>query len=309
MGDHRKTIFIGGILVAILVLAPVFIKLGTHILDLFVLLFIYIILAESWNLIGGYTGQINLGLASFFGCGVLVTHLLWAAGVNFYLAFLIGGIAATVLSVVIGVPTLRLRGIYFAIGTLALAEALRITAGNTFSKTIYMPINFATYTLLPRYYLGLSVMVITLVTLYLLTNTPAGLAMVAIREDEIAASVNGVDILKFKVLALTISSFLAGLAGGIFAFYQMAIVPSSCFTPIWTFEPLMAVCIGGPGTLLGPIIGSIFLVVLRELFVHSLGKAHLIIFGVLFILVVLFLPRGLIEIEQKVRKVFLRIAI
>jgi branched-chain amino acid transport system permease protein len=302
MAHAKKKTWGGGLLIAIIVLAPISFRLSTNVLDLLVSLFIYIILAESWNLIGGYTGQINLGLAAFFGCGVLMTHLLWAGGIPYYLALVIGGLAAAFLSIIIGIPTLRLKGIYFAIGTLALAEALRITVGNTFSQTIYMPIDFATYTLLPRYYLTFAIMMLTVLTIYILAHTPPGLAMVALREDEVAAAVNGVNVFRYKVLALTLSSLLTGLAGGAFAFYQMAIIPSSSFTPLWTFEPLMAVCIGGRGTLIGPIIGSIFLVVLRELFVHTLGKAHLIVFGVLFILVVLFLPRGLIEVTETFRR-------
>jgi branched-chain amino acid transport system permease protein len=126
--------------------------------------------------------------------------------------------------------------------------------------------------------------------------------MVAIRDDELAARVTGVGVFKYKVIALLISAILAGLAGGLYAyirlsFWQISIV----FSPSWTFDALLAVVIGGAGTLFGPVIGSIFLVVLSEIFANTLGKAHLIVFGFIFILVVLLLPRGLVGGADVVR--------
>jgi branched-chain amino acid transport system permease protein len=139
-------------------------------------------------------------------------------------------------------------------------------------------------------------LVITMAVVYIVTRSKVGLAMVAIRDDEQAAQVTGVKVFKCKVIALLISAVLAGLAGGFYAyvrlsFWQISIV----FSPLWTFDALLAVVIGGAGTLGGPIIGSIFLIVLSEIFANNLGQAHLIIFGFLFILVVLFLPRGLMS--------------
>jgi branched-chain amino acid transport system permease protein len=117
-----KKLLPSGVVFVLFLVLPVVMEIGTHILNLMVMLFIYIILSQSWNLIGGYTGQINLGLAAFFGCGVLVTHFIWSTGVPIYLAVIAGGISAVVLAVIIGLPTLRLKGVYFAIGTLALAQ-------------------------------------------------------------------------------------------------------------------------------------------------------------------------------------------
>ena len=210
---------------------------------------------------GGYAGQVNLGLAAFFGCGVLVSHFLWVAGVPIYLAALVGGMAAVVLAGIIGLPTLRLRGIYFSIGTFALAEALRVTMTNIFPKAVYMPSSYlATYSYVHRYYFGLMIMIITLVTIYLVANSRLGLAMKAIRDDELAAHVTGVNVFKYKVLALLIG---AALAGGVYAFLRTSFWQLSwVFNPLWTFEPLIAVAIGGIGTFIGPIIGSIFLIIL-----------------------------------------------
>jgi branched-chain amino acid transport system permease protein len=293
-----------GIVVAACIILPMVMEIGTHILSLMVMVFIYIILSQSWNLIGGYTGQINLGLAAFFGCGVLVTHFIWSIGVPIYLAVAAGGISAVFLGGVIGLPTLRLKGVYFAIGTLALAEVCRIVVGNTFTRMVQMPIYYVqNYNLISRYYLGLIVALIAVGVVYLVTNSKLGLAMAAVRDDEEAGQVTGVNTFKYKVLALLISAFLAGLGGGVYAFFQLTFqFVSSVFSPLWTFQPLMAVMIGGVGTLAGPIIGSVFLVILSAVFAITLGQAHLILFGILFILVVLFFPNGLVGFEHKVRQ-------
>jgi branched-chain amino acid transport system permease protein len=160
---------------------------------------------------------------------------------------------------------------------------------------VKMPGSFAVdYSLIPRYYLGFIVATMTVALVYFVTHSKMGLGMVAVRDDEQAAQVTGVNTFKYKIYALVMSSFLAGLAGGVYAFLRLSFHNiTAVFSPIWTFEPLMAAIIGGAGTLTGPIIGSVFLVVLSEIFALTLGEAHLIIFGLLFILVVLFLPRGL----------------
>jgi len=109
-------------------------------------------------------------------------------------------------------------------------------------------------------------------------------------------------MLKYKFVALVFSSFFSGLAGGIFTYYHDSIIPAFVFTPQWTFEPLVAASVGGSQTLLGPMIGSVFLIILTELFALTLGKAYLIIFGAIFIFVVLFFSGGLIQASERNRK-------
>jgi branched-chain amino acid transport system permease protein len=134
-----------------------------------------------------------------------------------------------------------------------------------------------------------------MVIVYAVTCSRMGLAMVAIRDDEHAAQVTGVKVFKYKVLALMISAVLAGIAGGLYAYVRLSFWQiSTVFSPSWTFDALLSVVVGGAGTLFGPVVGSIFLVVLSEIFANTMGQAHLIIFGFLFILVVLFLPQGLV---------------
>jgi len=295
MATHWKKLSVLGMILILIVVLPMVTDLGSNIMNVMVTLFMYIILSQSWNLIGGYTGQINLGIVAFFGVSTMVTHFLWKAGVSIYLAITAGSLSAVILAAVIGLPTLRLRGMYFAVGTLALAQAAQTIVGNIFTRTISMPGSFSTnYSLTPRYYLGLTLVVIAMLVVYAVTRSKIGLAMVAIRDDEQAAQVTGVKVFKYKVIALLISAVLSGLAGGLYAYVRLSFYQVfALFSPSWTFDALLAVVIGGGGTLFGPVIGSIFLVVLSEIFVNTLGQAHLIVFGFIFILVVLLLPEGL----------------
>lgn len=295
MGFDWKKLSALAVILGILAVVPMVMDLGSNVMNLMVTLFIYVILAQSWNLIGGYTGQINLGIVAFFGISTIVTHLLWKFGLPVSVAILAGTFSSLILAALIGLPTLRLHGMYFAVGTLALAQAAQTIVGNIFTRQVSMPGSFsANYSLTPRYYLGLLLAIIALAVVYFVTRSKTGLAIVAIRDDEQASMVTGVKVFKYKVIALLISAVLAGLAGGFYAYVRLSFWwISDVFSPAWTFDALLAAMIGGAGTLFGPVIGSIFLVVLSEVFANTMGQAHLIIFGFLFILVVLFLPKGL----------------
>jgi branched-chain amino acid transport system permease protein len=278
-------------------------------LNLLFLVYLYVTLAQSWNILAGYAGQINLGHAAFFGVGALTTRGLWTdEGVPFLAAFLVGGFAAMVFAIVFGLVTFRLRGVYFAIGTLALAEALRITVANLLPNIESLPgPMIARYELEPRYYLALGLMVFTAITVWALPRTRVSLGILAVREDEGAAEASGVNPLIHKLIALALSSFFAGLAGGTFAFYHVSYYPSFTFSAVWTFDAVLATFIGGIGTVAGPIIGGSFFILVRERLAVSLVDVHQIFFGTLFILVVLLLPGGLVEGWNRLRRLATRI--
>jgi branched-chain amino acid transport system permease protein len=143
--------------------------------------------------------------------------------------------------------------------------------------------------------------VLTIGCASLLVNSRWGLGMMAVREGEDAAESLGISALRHKLLALVTSAFFAGLVGGAFAYYHLSYYLSYTFSPEWTFDPMMMAYIGGTGTILGPIIGSVFFVLLKQLLVWNVGEYHLVIFGTLFILIVLFLPGGLIEAWKKIQ--------
>jgi branched-chain amino acid transport system permease protein len=292
------------IVLLVLVLIPLIIKADSTI-NLIILVLLYMSLASSWNILGGYTGQTNLGHAAFFGIGSLTTRLLWIDGLPFLLSFLAGGLVAVALAMLIGIPAFKLRGVYFAIGTLALAQILNITVGNIFPEMSYNP-DISNYELLPRYYLFLGLVILTIGSAYFLVNSKWGLGMMAVREGEDAAESLGISALRHKLLALSVSAFFGGLVGGAFAYYHVSYYLNMPFSPEWTFDPMMMTYIGGTGTIIGPIIGSIFFVGLKQFLVWNVGEYHLIIFGTLFILIVLFLPGGLVEVWKKSKKYFRR---
>ncbi|HET8680075.1 MAG TPA: branched-chain amino acid ABC transporter permease [bacterium] len=273
------------------------------VLNLAFLFLLYVVLAQSWNALAGFAGQINLGHAAFFGIGAFVMRHLWIAGVHPYLGLAAGGLCALVAGLVIGVPAFRLRGAYFAIGTLGLAEILRITVGNALPVISTLPAPFiAAYDLALRYYLALALAIATMAVLALLARSRLGLGMLALRDDEDAAEATGVDTLRHKLIALVISTGFAGLAGGLFAFYHVSYYHQLPFSPAWTFDALLVAFVGGVGTLIGPVIGAVFYVLLKEVLAQSLVELHLLVFGVLFILVVLVLPGGLVEAAVRLRK-------
>jgi len=278
--------------------------------NLFFLICLQITLGQSWNILGGFGGQTSLGHAAFFGIGALVTRTLWLNGQPFALAFVAGGLTAVTFAMLIGAPTFRLRGAYFAIGTLGVAEVLRITVSQKIPYISTMSgAMIATYDLSPRYHLALGLATVTTGAAYLLLRSPWSLGILALREDEEAAQATGVHVLRHKLLALALSSFFAGLAGGVFAYQQISYYPSAPFSPIWTFDALLITFIGGLGTLSGPVIGAIFFTVVRDKLAVNWVEFHQVIFGVLFILIVLIFPGGLVEAWERLKKIFMNMSL
>lgn len=268
-----------------------------------VLVFLYVTLAQSWNLLAGYAGQISLGHAGFFGLGALAARSLWIAGTPPAPALAAGGAAACAFGLLIGVPAFRLRGVYFAIGTLGLAEILRVTVQNVLPDVSTLPAaTIARYALVSRYELALALAAASVGAVWLLARARLGVAMLAMRDDEDAAEATGIDTLRVKLAALAVSATFAGLAGGLFALYEISYYPAAAFSPSWTFDAVLITFVGGAGTLGGPIAGALFYLLIREVLARSLVELHLFIFGLLFILVVLLWPGGLVDAAERVRR-------
>jgi branched-chain amino acid transport system permease protein len=301
-----KLIWAGMLLAAGFAVLPAFTD-RNDLLNLGVQIFLAIVLAQSWNVLGGYAGQINLGHAAFFGLGALITRTLWVGDVPLVLSLAAGALVATAFACLIGVPAFRLRGAYFAIGTLGLAEILRITVANLLPEiSTISAAELASYNMLPRYYLTLALAVLCVAVVALLVPSRLGLGIRAVREDETAAEATGVSARRHKLLALAVSTAFAGLAGGAFAYYHVSYYPQHTFSPIWTFDAVLMSFVGGVGTIHGPVLGALFYVVLKETLALHWVEFHLIIFGVLFILVVLFVPGGLVEAWQRGRRLIAR---
>jgi branched-chain amino acid transport system permease protein len=306
--DRREITWVAAVLAACVALGLLpFVIPRDDVLNFVFLILLSISLAESWNIVAGYAGQVNLGHAAFFGLGALVARALWVRGVPILVAMGAGAVTAMTFALIIGVAAFRLRGVYFAIGTLALGEILRTTVGNTLSEISTLPTaSISTYQLSHRYYLALGLAAVSVCTVALLATSRRGIGMQAIREDEEAAEASGVSALALKLTALAISTGLAGLAGGLFAYYHISYYPSHAFGPQWTFDALLMTFIGGVGTAGGPILGAVLYVLLKEQLAVRWVDFHLLIFGALFMAIVLLLPGGLLQASQRARHVFMR---
>ena len=265
--------------------------------------FIYVTLAQGWNLAAGYTGQVSLGQHAFFGVGAYMTAITWRAEWTGYLdplAMLMSGTGAALVAIVIGWPLLaKLRGDYFALGTLGLGEILRVIAINGGSFTegpagISLP--SSSYTSMSHYYfISLFIALITLIALWSITRSRIGLALVAIREDETAAAANGIALLRYKIFAFAVGAFVTGLCGSLNAYYIFHIHTGGAFSISWVLIPILMAILGGAGTFWGPVLGAFILAGVYELANIWMPELHPIFSGAFIVLVALFLPDGIMS--------------
>lgn len=295
---------LAGIVFIALLLVPKFLDADRSYAVYFLfLVFIYITMAQAWNLIAGYTGQMSLGTQAFFGIGAYTAALGWKWG---YLSFfslqgmLCAGFMAAVLAVAIGLPLLtRLKGDYFTLGTLGLGEILRVLFINGKGVTggavgVMMPSSMYDG-MAPYYYWALGLVTVALIAIWFLIKSRYGMAMQAVREDETAAASNGINVIFIKILAFAFGAFFIGIAGSLQAYYAFHIHPYGMFSLNWGLMPILMVMIGGAGTFLGPIIGAIVIAVIFELASIWMPEIHPIFSGLMIILATLFLPKGLLH--------------
>ncbi|MBN9217662.1 MAG: branched-chain amino acid ABC transporter permease [Mesorhizobium sp.] len=276
--------------------------------------FLYAIMAQGWNLVAGFGGQISLGNHAFFGLGAYTTAILWTGNylwgslydshpdIYYFdpVTMALGGLVAAVAAVIIGLPLLsKLRGDYFALGTLGFGEIVKvmfINGGDFTGGAFGVVAPAGTFdTLLPHYLVGLGLMAGVAVAIRLLMRSRYGLALIAVRDDEMAASANGIDVLKVKVSAFAGSAFIAGVAGSLYTYYIFHVGPDSVFDLDWMLLPLMMTVVGGTGTLIGPILGALVMYAVFDLAKIVVPDYHPVISGLTIILAMLFLPKGLMR--------------
>lgn len=254
-------------------------------------------LSFSWNLIGGYTGYVSFGNVVFFGLGCYTTAALWQHWhlQNVTLAIGIAMIAAVAFAIVLGIPILRLRGHYFAIATLGIALATQEIIANVdwlgagAGSTVRSVESYLTY----FFHMWL-VCAASMLATYLIARSKLGYAFVAIRENEEAAAVLGVDATRYKVIAWAISAAMAAAAGAVFAGANGFIDPPTAFATDDNVFPVVMALLGGVGTVAGPLIGALILTAINETLWSHFPQIHTLFFGAIIVLVVLFLPRGLL---------------
>ena len=265
-------------------------------------LFMWVALAQSWNLISGLTGYVSFGHVAFFGTGAYATGILIAThGWHWTAASVMGGLAAVGLAALIGYPCLRLRGPYFAISMLGLNEVMRVLVSYFEGLTgggsgLSLPTLYAS---VPIYYaMGLAAVAVTGAA-YLIITSRFGLRLMTIREDELAAEAMGIDTARYKLYAFLLSAFVPGVVGGLFARDQGYIEPIAVFPLITTITMIVMALFGGKGTVWGPVLGAAGLFVLQEVVWTRFLYLHQFLFGAIIILVVLFMPRGILGVLQQ----------
>jgi branched-chain amino acid transport system permease protein len=296
--------------VAVLAVLPLFpALLSSYGVTILTLIFFYGFLGQSWNILGGYAGQLSAGHAAFVGVGAYTSAVLSIQyGLTPWVGMLAGAALAALLGAVIGYLGFRfgLRGFYFVLLTVAFAEVCRIVASNTELLGGALGL-YITFTGNPRqfqfqdprahYYIALALLLLATAVVAALERRRFGVYLSAIREDETAAEALGVDAFRVKLGAMVLSSFLTGLGGTFYAFYLLSLQPGAVFGIPLSVEIILRPIVGGSGTLFGPILGSFILTPLGEVSRAYFGQggyqgAHLIVYGALLIAVVLFVPQG-----------------
>lgn len=311
-----------GTALGVLLLLPLI--LDKYLLGIFVMIFFYAYLGQSWNILTGYTGHISLGHALYVGIGAYTsTFLAMNHGVSPWLGMWIGGLLATAVGLAIGFLGFRfgLRGVYFVILTISFAEISRLVVSHLPALGGFAGIfldfkpsfwNFQFRGNLPYYYVSLGFMVLSVAVARLLEVSRAGRFMVAVREDESAAEALGVNSFRYSMMAIGLSAFMTSLAGAFYANYIFYINPNSVLGMGLSIELILRPIIGGLGTPLGPVLGSFLLTPLSEIsrayFARGgLEGLHLILYGVLAILVVLFMREGILVYVRRALDPWLRI--
>ncbi|HET9183022.1 MAG TPA: branched-chain amino acid ABC transporter permease [Candidatus Angelobacter sp.] len=270
---------------------------------------VWIVAGIGWNLLGGLTGQVSFGFAVFYGLGAYATAMMINAGRSPYFAFL-GGMAIAVLaSFLVGMPTFRLRGPYFAIATIGVGEATRVVMNNidiTGGASGYRILEKRAFNQIEHYYSAIVLMAIALVISSLIVRSKFGLALRAIKLDEDAAAALGVNPFLSKLWIHAIAAGLTGVAGGLYARYHAFIYPGDVFAFQTSIYILLIPVIGGIGTVWGPVLGGIVFGIVEEELVVHFPNIHLLLYGSILILIVLLEPDGLLGLLHRLARLFRR---
>lgn len=261
-------------------------------------------LAQGWNIIGGYTGYASFGNSVFYGLGSYGTAI---AMVQWHLPFGIGLVFGVVLAVVfallLGLPVLRLRGHYFAIATLALAQVMTAIVSNLqiAGRNVGLVLPLLNGDKL-FYELALALLVLATLAVFWLSRSRFGFGLIAIRENEDAAASMGINTTLYKVLAFALAGVFSALAGGIHAYWITFIDPASAFDISLNVKMIIMAVFGGPGSILGPTIGAFVLSAVSEVLSTEVSSIASLFFGAVVIVAVVFMPRGLADLVRRIRK-------
>ncbi len=288
------------LMLILLTTAPLYVS-AYHIISL-TSVFMYIVLTVSWTVFSGPAQYISLATAAFFGLGIYVTAIL---GKILFLPIVIGlgGLTSFLLALLVGLSSLRLRGMYFTIFTFGLSELIRhfvlwweVNETGTVGRWV-VGVD-------PKvvYYVMLTIVLATLATAYLIKRSKLGLALRGIGESEEAADHIGINVNVVKIITFAISTFFMGAAGAIMATRWTYIDPSIAFNPLYSFMPVLMAIFGGMGQIYGQILGAAILTLLADLLLTKFPYYYMLLYGIILVSVILFLPKGIIGLEEKIQK-------
>ncbi len=301
--------FIPFIAIALLSLVP-FLGLSSYAMHILILVIMWSVIGMSWNLLGGYCGQVSFGHAAFFGMGAYTAGIFYYnVGISAWWGLPLSVVIVAAFSLVFGFIVLRLRGSYFVLATLAIGEVLRVTAENLQDFTqgdLGIMIQERTWVGKTQYYyIILAIAAGTFFLVKKVIDSKLGYYFVAIREDADAAESLGINTTLYKTIALCLSGVLTGLAGAFYTNYMGYIDPSVVF-PLYDISivTVMVVMVGGVATLWGPFVGAVIMVLFAEVIrsIPSLGEAHETFFGILLIVIIIFLPNGIVGDFKKLKR-------
>ncbi|MEM3112656.1 MAG: branched-chain amino acid ABC transporter permease [Candidatus Anstonellales archaeon] len=305
-----KVQVISYLVIFFLAILPI-IKPPTYFLSLTFKIFLFIILSESWNLIGGFTGYLSFGHVAFFGIGVYTSAILMQHfGINPFIGAIPSGLLSAIVALIIGYPCLSLRGPYFAVVTLCFAFIVDLVVKNwSFlggSEGIHlklMPMDIQiSRSIFYETFLGLSILIVFFARW--IQNSKFGLGLAAIREDEDVAQTLCINTSSLKIRAFILSAFFPGIAGGIYAYYISYIHPDIVFDISISILIVLMALFGGGSSWIGPLIGAIVLSIVNEI-LSLLIKPEFarIIYGTMFMVVIIFMPDGIVSfLKEKKRK-------
>jgi branched-chain amino acid transport system permease protein len=304
------------LVVAVLGSAPL-LTASNAVLNFLIVTLMIAVVAQGWNVLGGYGGQYSFGHAAFFGTGAYVTAILQVRyGANAWAAFVAGIVGAALVGAAIGALTFRsgLKGSYFALVTLAFAEVLRILASvapitgagvGTLVALDLRPQSFQFQGRAPYLWIVLALLAISLILVRAIEQSRFGAWLVAVRENEDAAMALGIDPFRVKLAAMTISAALAGAGGGFYVQYFLFVDSGIAYGPWISIEALLAPIVGGIGTVFGPLVGALVVKALGEgtkLLIGDAPGLDLVIYGCVLILIVAFASDGVTGLLRNTRQ-------
>lgn len=308
-------------------IVPVFVTESYH-LNTIITILLYAYLATTWNIVGGFAGQLSFGHSAFLAIGAYASTILFSQyGVSPWIGMIVGGLLAALIAVLIGIPTFRLRGAYYAIATIAFATGLmyilttvknigpiNLGGAEGLSVTFKTDAGFFDFQFLdkvPYYYILIIFAAIALFASWFIERSKLGFYLTAIREDEDAARALGINVTKTKLTAAGISAFLTAMGGTFYAQYFRYLEPHYLAGPDFSNQMVFLAIVGGIGTVFGPFVGGLILTAIAEYvrvtFVDLPPGTHLVIYGVAVLLVILYFPKGILEpIKALFKKIFSR---